>query len=188
MQTKVWYQYFWLWRLQNLTHMALWQFFKFYYFKFLIKLANITYLPSPSLTLLYFIFNMWSQVAHLAKWNSGPVKYVKLRCDTRFQRAFTACGCVFKVITLFGLNQSNFLKTQPHAVNARWKRMSQRSFSDHCWTAQLQSWWNWIMLFVGKMPFANAWIKTFGEISCGKACRKIKLNLNHYCYDLIMGL
>jgi len=25
---------------------------------------------------------------------------LKLRCDTRFQRAFTACICVFKVITL----------------------------------------------------------------------------------------
>ncbi len=23
-----------------------------------------------------------------------------LRCDTRFQRAFTVCGCVFKEITL----------------------------------------------------------------------------------------
>ncbi len=25
---------------------------------------------------------------------------LKLRCDTLFQRAFTACGCVFKIITL----------------------------------------------------------------------------------------
>ncbi len=25
---------------------------------------------------------------------------LKLRCDSRFQRAFTACGCDFKVITL----------------------------------------------------------------------------------------
>jgi hypothetical protein len=28
---------------------------------------------------------------------------LKLRCDTRFQRVFTACGYVFKVITLVGL-------------------------------------------------------------------------------------
>jgi len=26
--------------------------------------------------------------------------YLKLRCDNRFQRAFTACSCVFKEITL----------------------------------------------------------------------------------------
>jgi hypothetical protein len=25
---------------------------------------------------------------------------LKLSCDSRFQRAFTACNCVFKVITL----------------------------------------------------------------------------------------
>ncbi len=35
---------------------------------------------------------------------------LKLRCDTRFPRAFTACGCVFKVITLVGLNQGNFFE------------------------------------------------------------------------------
>jgi len=30
---------------------------------------------------------------------------IKLRCDSRFQRAFYACNCVFKVITLVGSNQ-----------------------------------------------------------------------------------
>ena len=43
----------------------------------------------------------------------------KLRCDTRFQREFTASGCVFKVITLVGANNVINLKMQPHAVNAR---------------------------------------------------------------------
>ncbi len=33
---------------------------------------------------------------------------LKLRCDTGFQRAFTACGCVFKVIMLVGSDQSNY--------------------------------------------------------------------------------
>jgi len=32
---------------------------------------------------------------------------LKLSCDSRFQRAFTACSCVFKVITLVGSNQRN---------------------------------------------------------------------------------
>ena len=38
------------------------------------------------------------------KWNGKKVKKVKLQfkpcCHTRFQRAFTTCVCVFKVITL----------------------------------------------------------------------------------------
>jgi len=36
---------------------------------------------------------------------------IKLRCDTHFQCEFTACGFVFKVITLVGSNQSNFFET-----------------------------------------------------------------------------
>jgi len=32
----------------------------------------------------------------------------KLSCDSRFQRAFTACSCVFKVITLVCANQDNY--------------------------------------------------------------------------------
>jgi len=35
---------------------------------------------------------------------------IKLRCDTRFQHAPTACGCVFKVITLLGSNQGNYFE------------------------------------------------------------------------------
>jgi len=35
---------------------------------------------------------------------------IKLRCDERFTHAFTACGCVFKEITLVGSNQGNFFE------------------------------------------------------------------------------
>jgi len=35
---------------------------------------------------------------------------IKLRCDSRFQRAFTACTCVFKVITLIGSNQGDYFE------------------------------------------------------------------------------
>jgi len=35
---------------------------------------------------------------------------LKLRCDSRFQRAFTACSCVFKLITLIGSNQGNYFE------------------------------------------------------------------------------
>jgi len=35
---------------------------------------------------------------------------LKLRCDERFTHAFTACSCVFKVITLVGLNQGNYFE------------------------------------------------------------------------------
>jgi len=40
----------------------------------------------------------------------SPFSRVKLRCDSRFQRAFTACSCVFKVITLIGSNQGNYFE------------------------------------------------------------------------------
>jgi len=77
---------------------------------------------------------------------------LKLRCDTRFQHAFTACGCVFKEITLVWANKVLTLKMQLHAVNACWKRLSQLSFSFNfsqsstCldWSAKvlLESTWN----------------------------------------------
>jgi len=35
---------------------------------------------------------------------------IKLSCDSRFQRAFTACVCVFKEITLVGSNQRNYFE------------------------------------------------------------------------------
>jgi hypothetical protein len=34
----------------------------------------------------------------------------KVRCDSRFQRAFIACSCVFEIITLIGSNQGNYFK------------------------------------------------------------------------------
>jgi len=37
---------------------------------------------------------------------------VKLSCDSRFQRAFTACVSVLKQITLVGLNQHNFFENE----------------------------------------------------------------------------
>jgi len=36
---------------------------------------------------------------------------IKLSCDSRFQRALTACICIFKVITLAGSNQHNYFPT-----------------------------------------------------------------------------
>ncbi len=35
---------------------------------------------------------------------------LKLRCDERFTHAFTACGCIFKEITLVGSNQGNYFE------------------------------------------------------------------------------
>ncbi len=68
---------------------------------------------------------------------------IKLRCDTRFQHAFTACSCVFKVITLVWANQRNFFKnattcskrmrktlvaTQLQMTILEWKCYYQQSF------------------------------------------------------------
>ncbi len=38
---------------------------------------------------------------------------VKLSCDSRFQRAFTACSCVLKVITLVWANPRNYFENAP---------------------------------------------------------------------------
>ncbi len=54
---------------------------------------------------------------------------LKLRCDTRFQRAITSCICVFKEITWFEPTNVISMKTQLHAVNACVKRSSQRSLT-----------------------------------------------------------
>ncbi len=35
---------------------------------------------------------------------------LQLRCDERFTHAFTACNCVFKVITMVGSNQGNYFE------------------------------------------------------------------------------
>jgi len=35
---------------------------------------------------------------------------LKVRCDERFTHALTACGCVFKEITLVGSNQGNYFE------------------------------------------------------------------------------
>jgi len=55
------------------------------------------------------------------KW----ISILKLRCNSRFQRAFTVCNCIFKVITLVGSNQGNYFEN----TTACSKRLSQRSFS-----------------------------------------------------------
>jgi len=48
--------------------------------------------------------NIWS---HFSDYYVSPLK---LRCDSRFQHAFTACNCVFKVMTLVGSNQGNYFE------------------------------------------------------------------------------
>jgi len=37
-------------------------------------------------------------------------RLLKLSCNSRFQRVFTACSCIFKVITLVGSNQHSYFK------------------------------------------------------------------------------
>ncbi len=64
--------------------------------------------------------------------------YLTIKCTQSciatsiFRHAFTACGCVFKVITLAWANQWIYLtlKTQPHAVNASWNQVSQRNLRE----------------------------------------------------------
>jgi len=61
-------------------------------------------------------------------WWNWHLKRVKLSCESCFQRGFTACSCVFKVITLALANQRNFFDN----ATACGKRSSQRSYTHPC--------------------------------------------------------
>jgi len=91
---------------------------------FLLLVKNV-FVFFQVLYLMSFALELWWIVEAEGK------KGVKLCCDSRFQHAFTTCCCVFRVITLVWANQGNYLKTQTHAVNACWKRLSQHSFMGH---------------------------------------------------------
>ncbi len=60
----------------------------------------------------------------------------KLSCDSRFQRVFTACCCIFKAITLPWANQGNYSQTcvqrppsGPQNIGRCWQRVVvQKSF------------------------------------------------------------
>ncbi len=55
---------------------------------------------------------------------------VKSRCDKRFQRAFNACCCVFK-LDYIGWLESNWFLTHQQAVSRYWKQSWQRVFIKH---------------------------------------------------------
>jgi len=53
----------------------------------------------------------------------GPAKrIVKLRCDERFTHAFTACSCVFTLITLVGVNHGNFFENATVCSSKRMRK------------------------------------------------------------------
>ncbi len=57
--------------------------------------------------------------------------WLKLSCDSRFQRAFTACSCVFEVLTLVGSNQGNYFENSTACNKRKVKTVSQRSSICH---------------------------------------------------------
>jgi len=63
------------------------------------KCTNATFFGSEEVLFLAF--------SHLPL---AKVCEVKLCCDDRFTHAFTACSCVFKVITLVGSNRGNYFE------------------------------------------------------------------------------
>jgi len=55
--------------------------------------------------------------------------FVKLHCDERFTHVFTACGCVFKEITLVDSNQGNYFENA--TACSKHVRKTQRSFNSY---------------------------------------------------------
>jgi len=63
---------------------------------------------------------------------------LKLSCDSRFQRAFTACVYVVKVITLIGSNQRNYFEN----ANACSKRTLKKQLSQLSLNVPITFWPN----------------------------------------------
>jgi len=74
----------------------------------------------------YCFILFFQSIFALASWVKFFL-FIKLTCDSRFQRAFTACSCDFKIITLVVSNQDNYFENVTACSNARWKHVSQRT-------------------------------------------------------------
>ncbi len=64
---------------------------------------------------------------------SNLVCILKLRCDTQFQHAFTACSCIFKVIASVSSNQSNIFENATECTKRTLKTRvaTQLKLTDH---------------------------------------------------------
>jgi len=70
----------------------------------------------------------WVAIAmQIYLWENNSFQLIKLSCDSRFQHAFTACICVFKVIMLVLANQSNYFES----ANACTKRVLKMTVATH---------------------------------------------------------
>jgi len=61
-------------------------------------------------TLVFQVPMLLQVQLHITFKSLQAVRTFKLSCDSRFQRAFTACSCGFKVITLVRAHQRNFFE------------------------------------------------------------------------------
>ncbi len=75
---------------------------------------------------IYSILNKIKEAMHIFS-DFGGETLLKLRCDERFKHAFTACGSVFKVITLVCSNQGNDFEN----ATACSKRMLKTTVATH---------------------------------------------------------
>jgi len=71
--------------------------------------------------------------------------HIKLSCDSRFQRAFTAYVCFFKVITLIWANQGNYFEN----ANACSKRTLKTTVTTQLKVSEWESHYCWISLYKG---------------------------------------
>ncbi len=125
--------------------------------------GKLLFLPKLWLKLWY-----WYSQYVIYKKNLKPAKSeerlyclgcsLKLLCDSRFQRAFTACSCVAfsKKLPLFEPTNVITLKMQLHAVNACVKRSSQRSFSDSIGEYRVPGYSTIMSLFL-VLEFSSIW-------------------------------
>jgi len=85
---------------------------------------------------------------------------LKLRCDCRFQRAFTACSCVFKVINLVWANQGNYVENAPACS----KRTLKTTVASQLYTPQTKTEKNKFWYFQNKLIFFRFWMSKFPQI------------------------
>ena len=74
-----------------------------------IRRSVTSFIDCPFVSEIVCFFNVFER-SDLWHFLASFRPSFKSSCDMRFQRAFTACCCVFQVITLTGSNQCNYFE------------------------------------------------------------------------------
>jgi len=72
------------------------------FFRYIFECYGVRFLSACIEGLMTTSYKLYCHIAY--------IRFLKLHCDTRFQRAFTACNFIFEEITLVWANQCNYFE------------------------------------------------------------------------------